>query len=124
MSEVTMGNLYDINKQIMTQAPCMSEEDIDKAVSMAASFIDDMDNKYYMLLCNERKDYTLFNLESGDSDGHWFAAEDLIVCLSNRGDILSIDLTENKDAIECWIKIDDEAFCYYFFPYDKGVLEY
>jgi hypothetical protein len=31
--------------------------------------------------------------------------------------------TEDDIAIEIWIEIDKEPFCYYLFPYDEAVIE-
>ena len=39
------------------------------------------------------------------------------------GDILSMEKTSDGEAFEIWLNINDEAFCYYFFPYDLGVIE-
>lgn len=44
-------------------------------------------------------------------------------CLKNRGSIRGIDLTQAKDAMEIWLVIDDDAYVYYFFPYDAAVIE-
>ena len=41
----------------------------------------------------------------------------------NRGEVRGIDLTKDKDAIEIWLIIEDEAYCYYFFPYDAAIIE-
>ena len=41
----------------------------------------------------------------------------------NRGLIKGIDLTKDEQAIEIWLSIDEEAFVYYFFPYDNAVIE-
>ena len=40
-----------------------------------------------------------------------------------RSLIKGIDLTKNEQAIEIWLSIDEEAFVYYFFPYDNAVIE-
>jgi hypothetical protein len=76
-----------------------------------------------MLLCRERYDFTLFNLLNKNDLSLASGIKELKECLENRGAIISIDLTENKDAYEIWIKIDDEPFVYYLFPYDLGVIE-
>ena len=44
-------------------------------------------------------------------------------CLKNRGEIRGIDITKDKGAIEIWLVINEEAYCYYFFPYDAAVIE-
>ena len=45
-------------------------------------------------------------------------------CLINRGQIYGIDRTEDGCAIEIWLMIDNEPYCYYFFPYGTAVVEY
>ena len=46
-------------------------------------------------------------------------------CFTARGDIYSIELTQQEDALEIWIKSfsDSKMYCYYLFPYDFGVIE-
>ena len=84
-----------------------------------------MNNTYYMLLCNERKDYTVFKMNDKNSDDSIREIVSILVdeCLKNRGEIRGIDLTKGKDAIEIWLIIEDEAYCYYFFPYDAAIIE-
>ena len=37
---------------------------------------------------------------------------------------MAIDKADEKEnAYEIWLKIDGEAFAYYLFPYDAGVIE-
>lgn len=77
-----------------------------------------------MLLCHEQRDYTLFNfIDYKGEDTDIICADELIECLLNRGKIKGIDITKDNNAIEIWISIDKEAFAYYFFPYDSGVIE-
>ena len=78
-----------------------------------------------MLLCNERKDYTVFRWVniSNDDDAKEIAQILVDECLTNRGEIRGIDLTKTKDAIEIWMVVDDEAYVYYFFPYDNAIIE-
>ena len=48
---------------------------------------------------------------------------DLMECLTNRGNVVSIEPTEDKQAYEIWIdKGDEEPCCYYFFPYDAAIV--
>ena len=84
-----------------------------------------INNTYYMLLCNERKDYTVFKMNDKDNDDSVREIVSILVdeCLRNRGEIRGIDLTKDKDAIEIWLIIEDEAYCYYFFPYDAAIIE-
>lgn len=131
--KVELGTLYDINKNIIEKnVEVLSDEQLQSKKDLIVDFINQTGNKYYMLLCNDRKDYTLFHRNETE-DGLWKDSagltEDVIEkvlideCLPNRGKTKSIELTEDKNAFEIWISIDGESYCYYFFPYDLGVIE-
>jgi hypothetical protein len=77
-----------------------------------------------MLLCHERRDYTLFRYtDNKNKEKDIQTIEEMIECLLNRGQIKGIDITKDGIAIEIWISINGESFAYYFFPYDEGVIE-
>lgn len=128
-SEVSLGNLYDMNKQLMDKEPALSDEAISEVKEgLRAWFFEKINQKYYMLLCHEQRDYTLFNLDglrigSTDKEKCISATYDVIDCMRNRGTILSIDL-QNDGAYEIWIRNDEGCFAYYLFPYGAAVLEY
>lgn len=121
--DIAAGNLYDANKELMlkNEKPLNHLELVKKQELIEDFFTNDI-VQYAMLLCHEQRDYTIFNLKSS-STAAFNAAKELFYCLNNRGKILSIDKTEDGVAYEIWLKIDDEAFCYYLFPYDKAVIE-
>ena len=115
------GNLYDINKNIVAQNEIkLSEGILNSKKEVIKNFINKTNNDYYMLLCNERKDYTVFHNNNLSMETAKILVDE---CLINRGEIRGIDITKNKDAIEIWLMIEDEAFVYYFFPYDMGIIE-
>ena len=131
---IELGTLYDINKNIIEQnITALTQEEMNNKKDMIIDFINNTSNAYYMLLCNDKKDYTLFHRRydskiqqfldnAGISDE---TLETILIdeCLPNRGQTKSIELTENQDAIEIWISIDGESYCYYFFPYDSALIE-
>lgn len=124
--EIEFGTLYDINKNIIKQNEIkLSEGILNSKKQIITDFIKKCKNNYYMLLCNERKDYTVFRWVniSNDNDAREIAQILVDECLINRGEIRGIDLTKTKDAIEIWMIIDDEAYVYYFFPYDNAIIE-
>lgn len=124
MSDIQMGTLYDLNKAgIIELEKEISKEEMPDKLKTIGNFIRNANNQYFMLLCRERYDFTLFNLQSATDLSIIKAKIELETCMRNRGTVLSIEPTEDKGAIEIWIKIDDEAFVYYFFPYDLGVIE-
>lgn len=115
------GNLYDINKNLVSQTEIkLSEGVLNSKKEIIKNFINKTNNNYYMLLCNERKDYTVFHNNNLSMETAKILVDE---CLVNRGEIRGIDLTKDKDAIEIWLIIEDEAFVYYFFPYDIGIIE-
>jgi glutamine synthetase len=130
-SEIALGNLYDMNKQMMEQEPELTQEQkIIKQEALTNWFYYEFEpEKYYMLLCHELRDYTLFNLDRTDAykmpplTHCEAAAADIIECMSNRGKLISIDLQENN-TWELWIHNTEGCFAYYLFPYGEAVLEY
>ena len=125
-NEMTMeaGTLYDMNKQIMQQ---IGEPLKDLQLASIQMKLEDWFNwqidGYAMLLCHERRDYTLFHLyQKANKNPPAVAAKELMLCLKNRGEILSIEEDSNQ-AWEIWLRINDEPYCYYLFNYDEGVIE-
>lgn len=123
-TEINLGSLYDMNKQLMEQ---VGEPISELALYPYQTKIEDWFNwnidSYAMLLCHERRDYTVFHLyEKQNSNPPAVAAKELINCLLNRGEILSIEETNDK-AWEIWLRIDKEVYCYYLFNYDNAVIE-
>lgn len=113
-------SLYDMNKQIMFQMPELDEEKIVAAKNLIKEYDITFESKYYMLLCNEYKYYTIFNCEKQNKE----TLEDVVFeCLNNVGQVVSIDKTEDNAAIEIWVKLEKEAKVFYLFDYNKGVVE-
>lgn len=126
MSNLEMGTVYDLNKQLVQSTEkVISPYKLNEKKKLIKTFVRECKDNYFMLLCNDRKDYTIFNCVSDKTEDKLNELANVFVdeCLINRGQIKGIDLTEHKDAIEVWLSIDDEAFCYYFFPYDLGIVE-
>lgn len=126
MSDISLGTLYDVNKNLVLKNEIeLTDGVLNSKKEIITNFMRQMNNAYYMLLCNERKDYTVFKMNDKDSDDSIREIVSILVdeCLKNRGEIRGIDLTKDKDAIEIWLIIEDEAYCYYFFPYDAAIIE-
>lgn len=126
MSNLEMGTVYDLNKQLVeTAEKVISPYKLNEKKKIIKQFVRESKDTYFMLLCNERRDYTLFNIINNKEENKLNELANVFVdeCLKNRGDIKGIDLTENKDAIEVWLSIEGESYCYYFFPYNAGVVE-
>lgn len=129
-SEVTLGNLYDMNKQLMAQEPEITKAELRLAKEHLRDWIThNYKQKYLMLLCHELRDYTLFNLDKTSSwaiakpQMVYDVAEDIIECMTNRGQLLVVDEQEDN-TWELWIRNPEGCFAYYLFPYGEAVLEY
>ena len=121
---ITM-NLYDLNKTVVNQLTPMTKEDLIDKYDFFTEFLQSTANNVYMLLCKEYSYYTLFAYE-GDNPSLDTYEQSVIDLLDEIGVVYSIDLTEDKCAVEIWIKPDEEesALAFYLFPYDAGVVYY
>lgn len=121
-SNVELGTAYDINKNLVKKYEHeLIKDEIDEKFEMMKQYVNEKSNHYYMLLCNDKKDYTIFHTTVLE-DLHSIPQE-LLECLYNRGLVYGIDRTEDGVAIEIWLMIDNEPYCYYFFPYDEAIVE-
>ena len=75
---------------------------------------------YFMLLCHDRRDFTLFRVTESPAE----AATALFEYIDNRGQLVSIDKVPNDNAYEIWIIVPEERdYCYFLFPYDAAIIE-
>lgn len=112
-------NLYELNKQIVSQLPAMSEEDIEVKLKEIA---ENITKKYYFLYFRELNYFTLFEKEEGCDEP---INESLKDCLKEVStDIRSIDRVEDSDAWEIWVKYLDDVTVGYLFDYSNGVVYY
>lgn len=127
-TEFAMGTLYDLNKGLVQQNEIkLSEGILNSKKEVIKNFLVKTNNNYYMLLSNERKDYTIFTMGSNDGYTYEDKSKKLVSilvdeCLVNRGEIRGIDITKDKGAIEIWMSIEGESYVYYFFPYDTAII--
>lgn len=115
-------NMYEFNKVNMAQIKPLDVVFLNKKCIEAAKEIAGINIKetYWMLLCRERSDYTIFHFKRCFTDLY----EALCECLRNRGDVL--DFVKRDDgSYEIWIrnKETQENFVYYLFDYTEAVIE-
>lgn len=122
--EVPIGNLYEMNKTVMNKAAALKADEIEDKKNSLINFFIKNECRYYMLLCNERKDYTVFHIQQKRiAESETTAAFEVIECLKERGEILAIDYIEETGAYECWIRRSGLSYMYALFPYDAAVIE-
>ena len=129
MAELNLGNLYDFNKNAMSQIEPMDAIRFNLMLNSIADIMIDAcestNKHYWMLLCHDRRDYTMFNIISASSDNVLeIVVNEIRPTLQNRGMILDIEL-QDTGAYEIWIRDIEtqENFAYYLFPYDNAVIE-
>lgn len=130
---IEVGTLYDLNKQIINQLPEMPQEQIQEQLIKIKNWFSESKNKYFMLLCREKADYTLFNFKHKNITDIFEefinqmsnqAVKDLELCIKNRGILMSINRAP-VDAWEIWIKdfFNKEIHMYMLFECDPMVIE-
>lgn len=122
---ITLGNLYELNKQALTKTEAITEDQLNEIKPQIEEWFNWQIDGYAILLCRERYDFTIFHLyEKANPNPPAIAVSELIETLNNRGQILSIEKdTTNDKAWEIWVKIEDEIFAYYLFNCDDWVIE-
>lgn len=114
--------LYEFNKAQMAQIDPVDPIWFNKHCNEVAKEIWERKPhpRYWMLLCRERTDYTVFVLDKSIKE---FGSA-LIECLNNRGMILDFS-KQPDDNYEIWVRdIDtEENFAYYLFDYSNGIVE-
>ena len=64
-SEITLGTAYDINKDLVQKyEKTLTDEELQQKKELIAQYILEVKQFYFMLLCHEQRDYTLFNLNN------------------------------------------------------------
>ena len=123
MSNITLGTLYELNKDIILQQGKLGKKKINEIKPQLEDWFNWRIDGYAMLLCRERYDFTVFHLYELENDNPCaVAASELIDVLKNRGDILSIEQEEGAKW-EIWLNIDGEAYAYYLFGCEDWVIE-
>jgi hypothetical protein len=116
---------YEINKQLMQNERALDPIELNlKASAIRKNLLDKGVPGYLMLLCNDRKDFTVFEFKNSNDTALSLFEKDFKECLMNRGTVLTIEEVDNRDW-EIWIR--DESgnnFCYYLFDYSNAVLVY
>ena len=122
--EISLGTLYDMNKQIMQKENALSSTQLNKIQEQLETWFNWYNDNYAMLLCRERYDFTVFHLYTKhNANPPKIAAQELIELLKERGKILSIEKEIDDNKWEIWLKIGKEVFAYYLFPCDDFIIE-
>jgi len=122
--ELPRMSVYELNQQAYKNVKPMNKEKIKNAVFDILDYMEKhIDCKYYMLLCRELNDYTLFNKINVSS--FQTSARTVIEIASSRGELLDVRPNEEMGYIEFWVKhnSDNEPHMYLFFNAADFVIE-
>lgn len=111
-------SLYDINKQVISQLPVLTEEQLQEKRQLINTYCANTTSTFYMLLCRDINYYTVF---CRDINGENDIGKEVLLCGTDLGLIKAIDLNED-DVIEVWVECQGEVYVAFFFPYDNGVI--
>lgn len=123
MAEMNSGiDLYSINQEGYNNFSKWDALRINKGVEELTDWIISQEGKYFMLLCNENRYYTIFDTtEIKDKEFAMKEIRETLIMIN--GDIIDIDLNE-QNAYEIWIRNEDnENHMYVLFNYDFGVVK-
>ena len=122
--DVSMGTLYDLNKEAYNKVMPYNLSDLNEHLEELYLWTLNNGSKYFMLLCKERNDYTIFNFsELTDKKYHYGITVDLKECLQNRGVILDIRYIVDNDCWEIWLRSAGENFMFMFFECNDFIIE-
>ena len=118
-------SLYDLNKQIISQLQPITEDQYAAKIELINEYVKNTQNLHYMLYGKDISYFTIFQKNIGYSET---GGEATVDCLKNVGYIRSIELTENKDAVEIWMDVPDSndeerlLIIMYLFAYDSAIV--
>ncbi len=126
-TELSLGNVYELNKNFVKQLKPMNDMQIAAMYEKIADWMKEPQrytNLYYTLMCRERYDFTVFNLTTSESNNtEEKTVKEIFDIAFERGKIIEICQDEQGTAYEFWLLIEDEVYLYLLFPYDNGIIE-
>lgn len=77
------------------------------------------DNCYYLLLNKELSHYTVF--DTYKDFNHTDFGPCVVNIINSFGRIYFAE--EKENGVEIWVKVEDDIYCFFLFPYDDCVIE-
>lgn len=120
---VAQVNLYQLNQDIMSNQPALSEDGVRKGQLEFFDWISKLpDNpKFYMLLCHELNYYTVFHInDTATKEDFWNELYDIA---KELGTLKAMEI--DSGCFSIWVDWpqDNISHLFYLFPYDRGVVE-
>lgn len=120
-------SLYELNKTLYKSMPEITFNELQEKKKELRKWIDEQKSKYFMLLCRERSDYTVFHIYVPILiDPTVLPIErEIIDIVCSRGRVKAMETIEDnsENVIQFWVEDNDAVYMYALFPYDVGVIE-
>lgn len=114
-------SLYDLNKTVMAQMPEMTTAQKKEATELIQKYTEEATSEtYYMLLGREINYYTVFPVLPNNHSATPIAST-VLECAADVGKVVDVSLND-ANAIEIWVKTQDDATCLVFFDYTMGIV--
>lgn len=127
MAEIGIGNLYDWNKNRVTLLPEISISKKNEGIKNIKVFMASMDSTYYMLLCRELNDYTIFKGNHTPEGNEYNAKVMIDEIMPSRGILKEIAQDKYNNSFEIWVTErgieNPESHMYLLFPCDDYVID-
>lgn len=121
MANIEIGNLYELNKQVMAQLPPQNEALLNRNWNVIGDWFGKNQNRWFMIMCKERSDFTFLHITNNN---FFMAVQEIKEILSERGQILAIQYVHGEDCFELWIKDKNgEVFLFMLFEADWMIVE-
>ena len=123
-------NLYELNRNIISQLPDFEDSQWEGAESVFKEWLEGKTCKYFMLYGREINYFTIFKKktlldEKTDFETLFKAVKE---CLTALGPVKSVAINKLEDgsasSIEIWVKYEDVVTCMYLFDYEEGIVVY
>jgi hypothetical protein len=112
-------NLYDLNKQVISQLQDFTDEQLDELKTVITSWRATRGGQKYLMYGKEISYFTLFEPKDDSTENF---GEAVIACLKDFDSVKEYEI--GQDAIEVWIKTNEDVTVLYLFNYDAGVVTY
>lgn len=112
---------YEINKAVYKACPPMEPIEIFNHVENCSELIEHAE-QFYMILCNERKDYTVYQMVSPRNNPWKSVVIDATGLMRERGILKGME-SNTDGTIDYWVEIAGEVYMYKLFVCDDFVIK-
>lgn len=124
--EISIGNLYDINKKAVAAEKQISHTNLKKKLRELKLYFKNTKDDFFMFLNKEKSDYTIFYFKEDKTKNYLgYMIDSFKECIENRGILISIDFDKAGGGYEIWIKehLSENPLVYYLFSCSAAVIK-